>query len=366
VGRMKTIDKRQDKSEDLGPAAVVGASTLKPRDGGGKVVPPKEPAQRSGPPLAFETPANPELVTDVTVGTTNLTPSPLPLDQPPFSPIDGWCGACGSGLWQDIKTERIACLYKKECPIALSNEQPLELTQEQAFVMLAYALPHPAAVPVALSPLEPDEAWYRLISERMDIDYAVICEMVAVERNRVAELEQHRASIQTARKDVLERLTTLTQEMDAGVREALDLKEVEERKLNGLVCTVCSLEQFITSAGPTCDNGHGGAEGIRPALYHHLPLDIPPDELVAPSSPAAVEMDYSPPRDIEARRVKRSQLVDSIFRHNYGPQAPTAPAAEPLVISSSSGIRIEIPAVLTKDADFVNLLRALRVLLGPA
>lgn len=351
MGRMKTIDKRQDKSEDLGPAAVVGTSTLKPRDGGGKVVPPKELVQRSGPPLAFETPANPELVTDVTVGTTNLTPSPLPLEQPPFSPIDAWCGACGSGLWQDIKTARIACLYKKECPIALSNEKPIELTQEQAFGMLAFAVPHLAAVPFS-GPADSTEAWHRLISERMDIDYAVVREMAEVaEAHREAEAEQYFSSMQTARKDALERISTLSREIDAGVREALDLKEVEE------------------------------ASSEKPAE-------------TAPVEPATIEMNYSPPsrtwaetRDIEA---KRAQLVDSVFRSNYGPQAPTAPQLgwapsaleierehiereriergreQSLIISSSSGIRIEIPAVLTKDADFVNLLRALRVLLGPA
>lgn len=30
---------------------------------------------------------------------------------------------------------------------------------------------------------------------------------------------------------------------------------------NGMKCSVCSLPQFNTPSGPSCDNGHGGAEG---------------------------------------------------------------------------------------------------------
>lgn len=52
--------------------------------------------------------------------------------------------------------------------------------------------------------------------------------------------------------------------MKSATREQQDADEVAHPKYNGLHCAECHELQFDTSSGPTCKNGHGGAEGIGP------------------------------------------------------------------------------------------------------
>lgn len=40
----------------------------------------------------------------------------------------------------------------------------------------------------------------------------------------------------------------------------------EEFPMNGLICVECGKVQRDTPGGPSCENGHGGAEGRKPQL----------------------------------------------------------------------------------------------------
>lgn len=142
MARIPTIDKRVNKTDELGPAATVATSTLKPREGGSHVVaPPKEPSRPAGPPLAFETRDSPEATTTVKVTVSgNLKPasSNVTLEEVAAEPVmlDLWCGACANGLWQ--VGDHIEC-RNKACPFVLTakpGESPTGLNLDGAIAFL--------------------------------------------------------------------------------------------------------------------------------------------------------------------------------------------------------------------------------------
>jgi len=40
--------------------------------------------------------------------------------------------------------------------------------------------------------------------------------------------------------------------------------ELDKPIKNGLLCSICRAPQSINSSGPSCENGHGGADGVKP------------------------------------------------------------------------------------------------------
>lgn len=53
-------------------------------------------------------------------------------------------------------------------------------------------------------------------------------------------------------------------------KDAIEKSELKDnpfktKEYNGLLCSVCGSPQFTTESGDVCENGHGGAEGIKPA-----------------------------------------------------------------------------------------------------
>jgi hypothetical protein len=139
MARVPTVDKRKNKDDELGPAAKVATSTLKPREGGSHVVPPASKASKpAGPPLAFEVKADPEATTKVVVQTTNLAPaSSEAAARGEFVMLDRWCAACCAGLWETTMPggravtvcRNLSCAFVKA---AKPGEEPLSLNFEQA------------------------------------------------------------------------------------------------------------------------------------------------------------------------------------------------------------------------------------------
>ena len=73
-------------------------------------------------------------------------------------------------------------------------------------------------------------------------------------------------------------------------------KPFESFQLNGLLCEVCKEPQRITPGGPSCRNGHGGAEGVEPPKPQIAQWQ-PPEEKPLGMKPNAISMR---PNEIDA------------------------------------------------------------------